>query len=328
MASAILPALRRTYPDARIAWLVESVAAPLLDGHPLLDRVICWPRSHWVKLLKAGRLITLGREVSSFVSRLRAERFDAAFDLQGLFKSGIWTYLSGAPQRIGLRSSEGSQCLMTRVIKRGPATFRIGAEYLHFALELGLDVRDFPLSMPATEKATREISEVLHERGIRSPFIVICPFTTRPQKHWFDAHWVRFAQEARRALNMPLVMLGGSRDTDHAIRLQQQIPFVQTLTGKTTLPQAVALVSQARGLLGVDTGLTHLGIAQGIPTVALFGSTRPYTHTTRANATVLYESMACSPCRRRPTCAGAFTCMAQLTPDRALLALQDMMSAV
>ena len=328
MASAILPALRNTYPDARIAWLIEPVAAPLLDGHPLLDRVICWPRGHWIKLLKAGRWITLGREVSAFVGRLRAERFDAAFDLQGLLKSGIWTYLSGAPQRIGLRSSEGSQYLMTRVVERGPATRRIGAEYHRFSLELGLDVGDFSMSMPATETAMRETNELLHEHGIRAPFIVICPFTTRPQKHWFDEHWVRFAHAARRALNMPLVMLGGSNDRDHAARLQQQIPFVQTLAGKTTLPQTVALIAQARGLLGVDTGLTHLGIAQGIPTVALFGSTCPYTDTTRANATVLYESLACSPCRRRPTCGGAFTCMAQLTPDRALLALQDMMSAV
>lgn len=328
MASAILPALRNTYPDARIAWLVEPVAAPLLDGHPLLNRVIRWPRSDWLKLLKTGRWIKLVKEVSAFATLLRAEHFDYAFDLQGLLKSSIWTYVTGAPERIGLRSSEGSRHLMTRVIQRGEATFRIGSEYLRFASEMGLDVRDFPMSVPATEDATREANGLLREHGIRTPFIVICPFTTRPQKHWFDTHWIHFAQRAQHALKMPIVMLGGPGDMEHAARLHKQIVSIHNLAGKTTLPQTVALISQASGLLGVDTGLTHMGVAHGIPTVALFGSTRPYTHTTHANATVLYDALECSPCRRRPTCAGAFTCMAQLTPERALITLRDRMRGI
>ncbi|MSU36048.1 MAG: glycosyltransferase family 9 protein [Pedosphaera sp.] len=328
MASAILPALRNTYPGARIAWLIEPVAAPLLDGHPLLDRVIRWPRNEWLKLLTAGRLVKLCREIVSFVRMLRAERFDIAFDLQGLFKSGIWTYLSGAPERIGLRSSEGSRHLMTRVIQRGELTSRIGSEYLRLANEMGFEVRDFPMSVPATEKAKLEAGALLRKLGIRSPFIVICPFTTRPQKHWFDAYWIGFSQQMQRAHTMPIVMLGGPGDKDHAARLHQGMPFVHNLAGKTTLPQTVALISQASGLLGLDTGLTHMGIAHGIPTVALFGSTRPYDNTARANATVLFEALPCAPCRRRPICAGAFTCMAQLTPDRALLTLQKMMSVL
>ena len=60
-------------------------------------------------------------------------RFDLALDLQGLLKSGVLTWLSGARERVGLGSREGSQWLMTRTIPRGGEPKRIGSEYLYLA---------------------------------------------------------------------------------------------------------------------------------------------------------------------------------------------------
>ena len=105
------------------------------------------------------------------------------------------------------------------------------------------------------------------------------------------------------------VLLGGPADGVVAARMQQANPALQSQTGRTTLTRSAALIKHAAGLVGVDTGLTHMGIALGIPTVALFGSTRPYLDTTRPNARVLYHRLECSPCRRHPTCGGAYTCM-------------------
>lgn len=59
MASAILPALRQTYPDAQITWLVEPVVAPLLEGHPLIHRVLRWPRQQWLAQLNAGKWLSV-----------------------------------------------------------------------------------------------------------------------------------------------------------------------------------------------------------------------------------------------------------------------------
>jgi heptosyltransferase-1 len=71
-------------------------------------------------------------------------------------------------------------------------------------------------------------------------------------------------------------------------------------------------------LVGVDTGLTHMGIAFNTPTVAIFGSTRPYLDTRRDNAKVIWLGLECSPCRRNPTCHGAFTCLRDITPDQVI----------
>ena len=77
-------------------------------------------------------------------------------------------------------------------------------------------------------------------------------------------------------------------------------------------------------LIGVDTGLTHMGVALGIPTVPLFGSTVPYREGGSGPMRVLYDERHCSPCKRRPTCGGAYTCMRDLTPMRAFEAAREL----
>ena len=68
-----------------------------------------------------------------------------------------------------------------------------------------------------------------------------------------------------------------------------------------------------------------MGIAAGVPTVALFGSTCPYTETGRDNVRVIYHNLDCAPCKRRPTCDGAFTCMTGLLPSQALEAMEEVL---
>ena len=100
---------------------------------------------------------------------------------------------------------------------------------------------------------------------------------------------------------------------------------VINLVGQTTLTECAALIDGARALVGVDTGLTHLGLAMNTPTLALFGSTSPYLDTTRTGSRVLYEPRACSPCHRRPTCAGRFDCMRVHTAESVLDALANLL---
>jgi heptosyltransferase-1 len=68
-----------------------------------------------------------------------------------------------------------------------------------------------------------------------------------------------------------------------------------------------------------------MGIAFGRPSLLLFGSTCPYLDTTRPNARVLYHRMDCSPCKRKPTCDGAFTCMKSIEVDEVLTAARELL---
>jgi heptosyltransferase-1 len=107
-------------------------------------------------------------------------------------------------------------------------------------------------------------------------YAVLAPFTTRPQKHWFEDAWQALAPQLIDATGLVPVILGGPADAEAAARIAAADPRIVNLAGQTRLPEAVAAIAHAALLIGVDTGLTHMGTALARPTVAIFGSTCPY----------------------------------------------------
>lgn len=325
-ASPMVAALRRAYPQAHIAWLAQPECAPLLRHHPGLDEVITWPYREWQDLWRQRRWATLARGVQGFRKDLAAHRFDLALDLQGLLKSGVLTWLSRARERVGLGSREGSQWLMTQVVPRGGDPDRIGSEYLYLAERLGLPVADFQMAVHYSAAEAGRAEDLIQAHGLAAGYAVICPFTTRPQKHWLPQRWGDLARRLRAELDLRPVMLGGPADRLAAAEIRAQAGTgLVDLVGQTSLLEAAALIQPAALVVAVDTGLGHMGIAFARPSLLLFGSTCPYRDTTRHNARVLYHRLPCSPCKRRPTCGGAFTCMRLIEVDEVLAAARGVM---
>lgn len=327
-ASPFAAALRRTYPHAHIAWLVEPGIHELLSANPHIDELILWPKNEWKRLWSQGRWLALLRAVRRLSQELRSRAFDTAIDLQGLLKSGFLTWLTGARQRIGLGSREGSQWLMTQVLAKGGDARRISSEYLFLAEQLDLDTGSFlpELSIGTETQTASEQLRAAHGLG-RQGYAVLAPFTTRPQKHWFEDAWQTLIPKIHRELGLTPVILGGPGDQSAALRLIEPGGGAISLAGQTRLPEAAALVRDAALVIGVDTGLTHMGHAFGTPTVALFGSTCPYTVTGRPSGRVVWLNLACSPCKRRPTCHGAHTCLRDITDERVLLEAREALQA-
>ncbi len=320
-SSPLIRSLRLTYPKADISWLVEPASASLLEHNSDLTEVIVWQRTQWKKLCRERRFLKLCREIKSFISMLRRKKFDMVLDLQGLLKSGIWAYLSGAGIRVGLRSREGSKHLMTKVVSHAADNPRIGSEYLAMAEELKLTLDDFSMNIALSSKD--EVSALKYSDA--GKYAVICPFTTRPQKHWVEHRWAELAEKIMDRYSMQVIMLGGPDDIEAASRIHSLNDKIINITGKYPLARTAAFIKYSSLLIGVDTGLTHMGIAFNVPTLALFGSTLPYSDTTHDNARVLYHKMECSPCRRNPTCSGNFTCMKMLSIEKIMGSVQEVM---
>jgi heptosyltransferase-1 len=326
MASGLVPALRSRWPQAHVAWMVEPAVVPLLTHNPRVDELIVWPRGEWRQLWRERRFITLAQRVLALRRTLRDGRFDLVLDLQGLLKSAVWSWLSGAPRRICLIGREGSHWLATeRVIPpSGGTAKRMGSEYRHLARHLGAADDAFVPDLAIGNAAREAARAALRASGINAatrPYAVLCPFTTRPQKHWFEDRWTALAQRLHGAGWAP-VLLGGPDDREAAERIAAGVPGIVNLVGRLKLDASVAAISEAALLIGVDTGLTHMGSALRVPTVALFGSTCPYLDPVAPRSSVLYEKLACSPCRRNPTCGGRFDCMRALEVDRVMLEAQ------
>lgn len=339
MSSGLIPALKQRYPQAELSWLTEAGCAPLLKHHPDLAHVLIWPRAQWETLWRGKQYAALWAEVRAFRRMLRAHRFDLVLDAQGLLKSGLCAWFTGAPRRISIIAREGSHLLVhERVVPPPDADDRIGAEYRYLAQYLGAPEGSFKLNLGVGQTPRQKARQMLQQAmghalnqeapsasspssstasGKRRPLVLLCPFTTRPQKHWFEANWSDLAKTLY-AQGMQPVMLGGPADQAAAQRMASATPELINLTGQLKLDESVALIADMQLLIGVDTGLTHMGTALHIPTLALFGSTRPYLHGESPRTKVMYDALPCSPCRRHPTCDGRFDCMRQLTVSRVM----------
>ena len=102
----LLEVLKNNYTDARIDWLVEEAAAPIIKGHKDINRVIVSNRKSWFKrLFKSNGNTDTRKEISQFIRELRQTDYDLIIDIQGLFKSGILAFLSKGKRKIGLTTS-------------------------------------------------------------------------------------------------------------------------------------------------------------------------------------------------------------------------------
>lgn len=318
MASGLPEQLKQIWPECHVSWLCQPESASLLTDNPWVDDVIPWDRKEWQLTWSKGQIPQLVRLVSGFRKAQKNRRFDLAIDLQGLLKSAILTRWSHADYRIGLGDAEGAAFLYSKQFPRDLGNTRIiGSEYRYLAEQLGAEQSAYRMHLGIDENSRERADKLLSRQVGESEYLVFCPFTTRPQKHWFDSHWRELAERMQQRYRLPIIILGGPADRSKADLLCGS-SWMQNLAGKTSLPEAGHIISKCRGLIGVDTGLTHMGHAARVPTLSLFGSTCPYIDPDNPTGKVIYLGLNCSPCRRNPTCNGQFDCLRDITPERVI----------
>ena len=306
----VLSALRQRFPTAHISWIVNRSYAPILDGHPDLNEIVPFDRG----ALRQG-LIRGGVAFGRFLRHLRAQRFDMVIDLQGLLRTGLMTLASGAAVRIGLATArEGAPlCYTHRVDDRTDVRHAVD-RYWRVVEALGdaPSIRRFhvPVQADAASRAAQLLQA--HPR----PWLAVGVGSRWLTKRWPPEHFAALVRHAQQQFGGAALFVGTPEEAPLAEQAAALVhgPALQ-LTGKTTLPQLVALLAQADAMIANDTGPLHLAVALGRPVVApytctLIEKTGPYGQDERAVATSIW-------CRGSylKTCP-RMECMAELTPDR------------
>lgn len=315
MASGLISALKQQYPNCKISWLAEPVGASLLQEDERLEQVIVFNKPQLTRLIEQKQYWAALCSLKDFVKQLRSTNYDYVLETQGLLKSAFWAKLAKCKQSVGFKSKEKSHYFVKKAISK-PRSEHISSEYIHLAKYFSCLSSAFKLALLTNDATKIAARDILLNKRIKSNYICIAPFTTRPQKHWIFSHWQSLLKQLTKHTQMPIVIMGGQENKHEANMLADGLANVVSLCGYTNLLQASETIAKSRLLIGVDTGLTHMGIMHNTPTIAIFGSTRPYTLTPNKHAHVIYQQMQCAPCKRRPTCNGAYTCMQELMPTQ------------
>ncbi len=321
-ASLLAKSIKLSYPNAKIYWLIEPAAKEIMECNPYLEKVIEFPKPQLSKLLKEKRLLKLIKEFFYFIKQIRAYKFDTSIDAQGLIKSAIFARLCGANKRYGFRSKEFSHLLLTDTTDKDGEKEQFASEYYHLIKFMKTDDSVLP-KLHLCKRFHQKAQQLIKQHNLQNGFIAIAPFTTRPQKHWFISSWQELIFMIYDKIKLPAVILGAPNNKQDAIEIIQNSQAIN-LCGQTTIGEAAALISYSSLTIGVDTGLTHISIAQMRPTIALFGSTVPYLKTHNPKAKIIYHKLSCSPCRKHPTCNGSFDCMKSIKPDEVLKSAMEL----
>jgi len=308
-----LEALRRGFPGARITWLVEEAAAPLLVGHPALDEVLVARRRAWLRALRRGEGARAAlQEAGGLVRALRTPGFDVVIDLQGLLKSAVWTALARSPRKVGYdRTREGSYRVLTeRLAPFDPEAHAVW-RYLHVAEYLGAPAGPPGFRLPSLEGVGGWLAPLWED--LPGPLVVLHPGARWATKLWPEAHWAALADRLAGEAGARVAFTGSAGDREAIARIRGLMRRgALDLSGRTTLMELARVFQMAGLAVTTDTGPMHLAAAMGTRVVALFGPTSPArTGPFGPGHIVVRRDLPCSPCFRRqcpePLCLTGLT---------------------
>ncbi len=262
-----LEALKSWRRDIEITVLSEPLAAPVLDGHTLVDNLIISEKS----LSSRARL----------VGRLRRERFDVAFNMHGGSTGAILAGLSGAPYTVGYRDYRSSWWLTARA----PAPDLILGRPLLHSVEQQLALIHWSgvpwptsrprLSLAPSKEATVRVREKLNGLSGSNEgrgFAIIAPAAAFESKRWTREGFAGVADHLSERWNLPSVIIAGPGQEHLAQSVSARTRSKASVMVGLSLKELIALIRLARLFVGNDGGPMHIAAATGRPIASIFGS--------------------------------------------------------
>jgi len=332
----IVRALRRRYPDARLTYLVESAAAPVLRHNPHLTDLIVIPRRRGLRRILDD--MTVARD-------LNRRQFDLAIDLHGGPRAAWLTWASGAPRRIGY-ALPGRAWMYTDPVERAPdLSPRHCVENqwdLLAALGIGAPnpVVD-PVEMPADPDAGPRAEQRLRALGISQaqPFVLLHVSAGNPFRRWPESSFVAvIVSLVQRDPSRRVLVTSGPSDAPAARRVAEEArrilgPLARAVpdTGDVDLAELHALTARAAVYIGGDSGPAHIASTTRTPIVELLGPTlagrsRPWRDPRWYSETVDAGDLPCRPCSQRRCVPGDFRCLTGITAAQVAAAAERAMT--
>ena len=258
-----LPAIsdmRRALPGLQVDWLVEAPFAAIPRLHAGVARVLPMAWRKWRKSL--GEPQTRAA-IGALRLALQREPYDLVLDLQGLLKSALWGLQARGPL-VGFGFASIREPLAALFYRRRAAVprdlqavqrnRRLAAAHLGYALP-GTPP-DFGITAPAGSWQPPAACAAL------------IPSASRPEKLWPEDRWIAVGQRLQAGGLVPVLIWGSDDERQRAERIAAGCGGV--VPPLLNVADTAAVLGQARQIVGLDTGFSHLAAAFGAPTIGLY----------------------------------------------------------
>jgi heptosyltransferase-1 len=321
-ALPVLARLRQTYPSADIDWLVEhNYASTLTLATGLTRRIAVRAKSE----SSAGDMVSFstGAGYLRAASFLRAQRYDAALDLQGLLKSAVWARASGARRVIGfdrehLREPLAGSFYTETVVPDGSGH----VIQKNLSILRALQIDPGPVALHVESQASPGVIEAIQKAGGSNGYIVINPGAAWPNKRWPPDRFAAVAKVLRERTGLHSLVTWGPKERALADEVSQGSAGAAAPAPSTPVSDLAALMRSAALVISGDTGPLHIGAAVGAPIVGLFGPTRPERNGPwEPNDEVISRAGTCV-CHHKRQCLRGAPCINEITVDEVVAAAE------
>jgi heptosyltransferase-1 len=317
-ALPVLRLLKLHFRDAEIFWWVDFKFAGLLEGDPDLTGIVLFQRDRWKSPVHWPEMVRS-------IQWTRAQRFDWVIDLQGLFRSAMFSWLARGNLSIGLNNPreggrEGASGLYDVAVPPSGESHAVG-RYLSILPALGvprhMNFQWLPQRPAVATSVQAKWPQVSTDR--RARWIAIQPAARWPTKCWPPGHFAECVRLlAHKFADAHFVVMGGSTDRPLGDIVSRAAPErVLNLCGQTTLPEMTEWLRLCSLMITNDTGPMHAAAALGIPIVALFGPTDPRnTGPYGQLENVMRIDLPCAPClKSRCRWKNPMECLTAISPE-------------
>lgn len=276
--------------------LLQPMLRTLRQRCPLVEiDLVCEKRNRDIPALagQSGRVLLYDAHPFGLISALRRGRYDVVIDTEQFhYFSVMMAILSRAPVRIGFKINPGRNTLYTHLVNYDLEGYEAG-EFMRLLVPLG--IRDEAVVKGCLTRPGRTEG--------RSGAVVIHVGASTRYKHWATGKFVDLVKRLAGAegyASGPIILVGGRRETGLAGDISRQAGLgdrVKVMAGSLTIPQTADLIGSASLFIGGDSGLAHLAVALGTPTVVMFGPSdhKKWGASGPGNVVVRTE-LPCSPC--------------------------------
>lgn len=314
-------AIKESFPDVHLTWVVEPPAYDLLTMDSCVDEIITFHKKEFKSI--GGFLTNYG----PLKRQIQRRSYDAVLDLQGLFKSAAIARLAKAPVKFGMCNMRELSDRISRPVIGPHAQGHIVERYLDVARALGCRVDQvvFPLTVPEREAdLTRRIfSQAGGNMG--NPYVVFAIGANWPNKRWPIEYFAELSDWLYAQRLIPVIVGGGAVDEQRAAELcaAAEIPPIN-LVGRTNFKQLTCVLQHAQLTIGGDTGPVHLSAGVGTKTIMVMGPTDanrngPYGQLENA----IEVERSCKYCWNR-ACPKGLDCLADITVQQVRAKVEEL----
>ncbi|MHC4154830.1 MAG: glycosyltransferase family 9 protein [Planctomycetota bacterium] len=275
MTLPALTALRNSFQNARISWLVRPEFAPLIEKHPHLNETILFDRNRfgtaWYNPLALASLMSL-------IRNLRRRDFDAVFDFQGLFRTASLAWLTGCKKRFGMKNArEFAYLFYTHTVDQPRDSLHVVDCCLKIVRAAGGSETNARFVVSVDPAAADSVNDLLAADGADvDSYAVLIPGAARPYKLWPLDRFAAVADKLASQFGLSIAATGAAQEKAliESLKSLTDVP-ITNLAGRTDLGQLTALLKNAKIVISNDTGPGHIAVALGTPLVMMFGRSNP-----------------------------------------------------